>query len=57
MPTVILGESGREYSPGMVAFPWLLLVIGALGASTTMVCVWLVSILVPRPPKRPSAAP
>ena len=34
----------REYSPGMISSPWLLLLVGAVGASATMICVWLVSI-------------
>ena len=28
----------------MVSSPWLLLLVGAVGASATMICVWLVSI-------------
>ena len=28
----------------MVSSPWILLLVGAIGASATMICVWLVSI-------------
>jgi steroid 5-alpha reductase family enzyme len=41
---VILLGSGREYSHEMIASPWFLLLVGAIGASLTMVGVWLVAI-------------
>jgi steroid 5-alpha reductase family enzyme len=41
---VILPGSGREYSHEMIASPWFLLLVGAIGASLTMVGVWLVAI-------------
>jgi steroid 5-alpha reductase family enzyme len=28
----------------MISSPWYLLLVGAVGASLTMICVWLVSI-------------
>ncbi len=34
----------REYSPVVISSPWLLLLVGAVGASATMILVWLVSI-------------
>ena len=34
----------REYSHEMISSPWCLLLIGAAGASVTMICVWLVWI-------------
>ncbi len=34
----------REYIPEMISSPWFLLLVGAVGASLTMVGVWLVSI-------------
>ena len=34
----------REYSHEMISSPWFLLLVGAAGASVTMICVWLVSI-------------
>jgi len=43
-PQLILQACEREYSPEMISSPWLLLLVGAIGASTTMICVWLVSI-------------
>ena len=41
---VILQPFRREYSHGMISSPWFLLLVGAVGASATMICVWLVSI-------------
>src|SRR5690242_13692068 len=43
-PRTILPGPAREYSPEMISSPWLLLLVGAAGASATMVVVWLVSI-------------
>ena len=34
----------REYSHEMISSPWFLLLVGAVGASVTMIGVWLVSI-------------
>jgi len=34
----------REYSHEMISSPWFLLLVGAAGASVTMICIWLVSI-------------
>jgi len=41
---VILPLLRREYIPEMISSPWFLLLVGAVGASLTMVGVWLVSI-------------
>ncbi len=41
---MILPLLRREYSPEMISSPWFLLLVGAVGASLTMVGVWLVSI-------------
>ena len=41
---MILLGSAREYSHEMISSPWFLLLVGAVGASLTMVGVWLVAI-------------
>ena len=41
---MILPLLRREYIPEMISSPWFLLLVGAVGASLTMVGVWLVSI-------------
>ncbi len=41
---MILPGLRREYSGVMISSPWLLLLVGAFGASATMVAVWLVAI-------------
>ena len=40
----ILRSLRCDYSRAMISSPWILLLIGAVGASATMIGVWLVSI-------------
>ncbi len=41
---MICRADGCEYCPEMISSPWILLLIGAAGASATMAGVWLVSL-------------
>lgn len=40
----MLAGAAREYSHGMINSPWLLLLVGAIGAGTMMAALWLVSV-------------